>query len=99
MKKKKDAYIVKSTKFNFGEFLFFSIAIILYLLLSLYFEKYRSIFGYGGGDTNGRAMVWNRFWILLYVTLFYTLYLEINLIRSKKDYFHLLFFFFVSYSF
>ena len=72
---KKDAYIVKSTKFNFGEFLFFSIAIILYLLLSLYFEKYRSIFGYGGGTPMGGPWFGIGFWIFTLCNfILYTLF-------------------------
>ncbi len=78
---KKDAYIVKSTNFNLGQFIFFFIVIILYLLLTIYFDKNRSIFGYGGGTPMGGPWFGIGFWIFTLCTfILYTLFRD----RSNK---------------
>ena len=60
---KKDIYIVKSTSLNYGEYFFFLIAILIYLALNLYFERYRGLFGYGGGNSMGGPWFGIGFWI------------------------------------
>lgn len=47
------SYIVNRTKRNYGQYIFFSIVVLLYLGLNIYFIKYRGIFGYGGGTPMG----------------------------------------------
>jgi len=60
---KKDAYIVKATSRNYGEYFFFLIAILIYLALNLYFERYRGFFGYGGGTPMGGPWFGIGFWM------------------------------------
>jgi len=60
---KKDVYSVKSTSLNYGQYFFFLIVILLYLTLSLYFDKYRGLFGYGGGTPMGGPWFGIGFWI------------------------------------
>jgi hypothetical protein len=59
---KKDVYSVKST-LNYGQYFFFLIAILLYFILSIYFDKYRGLFGYGGGTPMGGPWFGIGFWI------------------------------------
>ena len=60
---KKDIYIVKSTSLNYGEYFFFLIAILIYLALNLYFERYRGLFEYGSGNPMGGPWFGIGFWI------------------------------------
>jgi len=70
-----DVYSVKSTRLNFGEYFFFLIVILLYLALTIYFYKYRGLFGYGGGSPMGGPWFGIGFWIFtLCVFILYTLF-------------------------
>lgn len=78
---KKNSYIVKSTSLNYGEYFFFAIVILLYLILSQYFRTYRGIFGYGGGTPMGGPWFGIGFWIFTLCTLIlFTLFRD----RSNK---------------
>lgn len=52
-KRIKVVYRVKPTRLNYGEYCFFIIVVVLYLMLNLYFYNNRGLFGYGGGQTMG----------------------------------------------
>jgi hypothetical protein len=89
---KKHSYIVKSTRRNYGEYLFFSIAILLYLALNLYFRQYRELFGYGGGTPMGGPWFGIGFWMYTLCNLIlYTLFRDTK-IKLKKRIFSLLLF-------
>ena len=62
-------YIVKSTSLNYGEYFFFLIVILLYLILNQYFIQYRGLFGYGGGTPMGGPWFGIGFWMYTLCTL------------------------------
>lgn len=80
-----DSYIVKKSNRNYGEYIFFLIVILLYISLSIYFEIYRSLFSYGGGNTMGGPWFGVFFWIYTVITLIlYTLFRdESNRIKKR----------------
>ena len=65
----KYVYIVKSTRLNYGEYFFFLIVILLYLILNQYFIQYRGLFGYGGGTPMGGPWFGIGFWMYTLCTL------------------------------
>lgn len=71
----KQSYIVKLTSRNYGEYIFFSIVILLYVALSLYFYQYRELFAYGGGNALGGPWFGIGFWMFTLCNLIlYTLF-------------------------
>ena len=77
---KKYAYSVRSANLNYGEYIFFLIAILLYLTLTIYFIKYRGIFGYGGGTPMGGPWFGIGFWIFTLCT-----FISYTLFRDKSN--------------
>tara|TARA_B100001769_G_C22077144_1_gene580141 strand:+ start:107 stop:1360 length:1254 start_codon:yes stop_codon:yes gene_type:complete len=89
---KKNAYIVKSANLNYGEYLFFLIVILIYIGLNLYFNRYRNLFGYGGGNTLGGPWFGIGFWIFTLCTfILYTIFRDKSN-KIKKRIFSLLIF-------
>ena len=89
---KKDAYIVKSTSKNYGEYFFFLIVILIYIALNIYFILYRDLFGYGGGNSLGGPWFGIGFWIFTICTfILYTLFRDKSN-KIKKRIFSLLIF-------
>tara|TARA_B100001248_G_scaffold38367_1_gene24558 strand:- start:10993 stop:12321 length:1329 start_codon:yes stop_codon:yes gene_type:complete len=78
--KKEFTYMVKPTHRNFGQYFFFLIVILLYSILSLYFEVYRDTFRYGGGRTMGGPWFGVGFWIFTLCTL-----ILFTLFRNKSN--------------
>ena len=73
---KTDSYIVRKTRRNFGEYIFFLFVILLYVALNLYFVMYRNLFGYlqGGGNSLGGPWFGIGYWIFTICTfILYTL--------------------------
>ena len=77
---KKDIYSVRSSRLNYGEYLFFLIVITLYLILNIYFYSNRELFGYGGGQTMGGP--WFGIGFLVFQTCTFILYI---LFRDKSN--------------
>lgn len=73
-------YIVRSTSLNYGEYFFFSIIILLYISLNLYFNIYRASFGYGGGNSMGGPWFGILFWIYTVCT-----FILFTLFRDKSN--------------
>ncbi len=93
---KKEAYIVKPTSLDYGQYLFFTIAIVLYLILNLYFLTYRASFNYGGGRTMGGPWFGIGFWIYTICTLIlFTLFRDKSNKNSKRIFSFVLFFLFL----
>ena len=91
----KPSYIVKSAHRNYGEYLFFLIAILLYILLNLYFRQYRELFGYGGGTPMGGPWFGIGFWMFTLCNLIlYTLFRNTSHRPKKRIFSFLLFVFF-----
>lgn len=89
---KKNAYIVKSANLNYGEYLFFLIVILIYIGLNLYFNRYRNLFGYGGGNTLGGPWFGIGFWVFTLCTfILYTIFRDKSN-KFKKRIFSLLIF-------
>ncbi len=91
-KRKQDTYAVKLTTRNYGQYFFFSIVILLYISLSLYFIIYKGVFGYGGGSPMGGP--WFGIGFLLFQTCTLILYIifrdRVN--KSKKRIFSFILF-------
>lgn len=79
-----DSYIVKKSNRNYGEYFFFLIIILLYISLSMYFEIYRSLFRYGGGNSMGGPWFGILFWIYTVSTLILYTLLRDESNRIKK---------------
>lgn len=95
---KKNSYIVKSTSLNYGEYFFFAIAVLLYLILSQYFSTYRGIFGYGGGTPMGGPWFGIGFWIFTLCTLIlFTLFRDRSNNTKKRIFSFVLFLIFFSF--
>ena len=77
---KKYAYSVKPAIRTYGEYIFFLIAITLYLILNLYFYSNRGLFGYGGGKTMGGP--WFGIGFLVFQTCTFILF---TLFRDKSN--------------
>ena len=91
-----DIYIVKPTRRNYGEYLFFAIAILLYMLLNLYFVVFRELFGYGGGNSAGGPWFGIAFWIYLVCTvILYTLVRDKSNGINKRRFAFILFVFYL----
>jgi hypothetical protein len=78
-------YIVKKTRWQYGDGLFFFITIVLLILLSTYFVSNRSQFGYGGGRPMGPSEFGIGFWIFTLCTLIvYTLFRDHSNKKGKR---------------
>lgn len=93
----KNSYIVRPTSRNYGEYFFFSFAILLYLALNIYFVRYRGLFGYGGGNSLGGQWFGIGFWIYTICTfILYTLARDnSNKIKKRMSSLILFFLFFL----
>lgn len=78
---KKYVYVVKPKSTNNGQFLFFLIAIIIYLTLNLYFNLNRELFAYGGGKSMGGP--WFGIGFLLFQICTFILYTIFRDISNK----------------
>lgn len=94
---KKDVYSVKLT-LNYGQYFFFFIAIALYFTLSIYFDKYRGLFGYGGGSPMGGPWFGIGFWIFtLCNIILFTLFRDKSNKIKKRIFSFILFILFTSF--
>ena len=76
----RETYVVKRANLNYGEYLFYIIAILIYVSLNIYFIVYRSSFMYGGGRTMGGPWFGIGFWVFTLCTVI--LY---SLFRDKSN--------------
>ena len=89
---KKQSYLVKPTSRNYGEYIFYSIVILLYVVLNLYFRPYRGLFEYGGGNSLGGPWFGIGFWMFTLCSLIlYTLFRDISNTLRKRIFSFLLF--------
>ena len=77
---KRESYVVKRASLNYGQYLFFLIAISLYLALNVYFIVFREFFMYGGGRTMGGPWFGIGFWIFTVCTV-----ILFSLFRDKSN--------------
>tara|TARA_B110001450_G_scaffold219842_1_gene214998 strand:- start:7260 stop:8519 length:1260 start_codon:yes stop_codon:yes gene_type:complete len=93
-----NVYSVRSASLNHGEYIFFLIAILLYLGLTIYFDKYRGIFGYGGGTPMGGPWFGIGFWMYtLCVFILYTLFRDKSNKIKKRRFSFILFLIFTEF--
>ena len=91
---RKQSYLVKPTSRNYGEYIFYSIVILLYVVLNLYFRQYRGLFEYGGGNSLGGPWFGIGFWMFTLCSLIlYTLFRDISNTLRKRIFSFLLFLF------
>jgi hypothetical protein len=89
---KKDIYSVKPASKNYGEYFFFLIVILLYLILNLYFYTNRGLFGYGGGTPMGGPWFGIGFWIFtLCAFILFTLFRDKSIKIKKRIFSFILF--------
>jgi hypothetical protein len=79
------AYKVRKARWKYGHSLFLMIAIVLLILLSIYFIFNRSEFGYGGGRPMGPPWFGVGFWILMLCMLItYSLFRDPSNCKTKR---------------